>query len=123
MKFGKDVALSVGYAIAIVLVYINRYSLDQMLFYLVFFGLMLAGAFAFARKFLWKDPVSWDERTLAVSGKAAKITLLAAFFAIIGAMLYLTITERPTHPNAVLTVLLAVVSVVYYAVFAYLENK
>ncbi|MEM4255208.1 MAG: DUF2178 domain-containing protein [Candidatus Norongarragalinales archaeon] len=119
----KNVVLSLAFTLLLYFSYVNRYSIGNLEFLVVFFGLLTAGGFFAYREWISRDEIKSDERTQLMAGKAARFTLLASLVLIIIILAFLAYTGRPTSANGVLAVLLGIMSLVYSVAYAYLEYK
>ncbi|MFH1056960.1 MAG: DUF2178 domain-containing protein [Candidatus Micrarchaeota archaeon] len=118
----KNVVLSVAFTLLLYFVYVYRYSFEQLTFELLFFGLLVAGGLYASREWLSGEEIKSDERTKLITGKSARITLVATVVVIILVLAALAYTGRSTSANGVLAILLGVISIVYSVAYAYLEK-
>ncbi len=118
----QNVVISAAFTVLLYLVYVSRGSVDPSIFGFLLFGLLIAGGIFIWHEVIRKGQVKHDERTELLAGKAARISLIAAFALIIIIMAYLTITERPTSPIGVLAMLVGLLSLIYSLTYAYLEK-
>ena len=118
----KNIVLSAVFTLLLYFIYAYRHSLGQIEFLVVFFGLLIAGGIYAARELLSREEVKSDERTQLLTGKAARITVVATAVLIILTLAYLAFTGRPTSANGVLAILLGAVRLVYSITYAYLEK-
>lgn len=118
----QNVVISAAFTVLLLLVYVSRYALDAATFGFLLFGLLIAGGIFVWQEVIRKGQIKHDERTELLAGKAARISLVAAFALIILIMVYLTITERPTSPIGVLAMLVGLLSLIYSVTYAYLEH-
>ncbi|MBI5225751.1 DUF2178 domain-containing protein [Candidatus Micrarchaeota archaeon] len=118
----QNVVISAAFTGLLYLIYISRGSFDPSIFGFLLFGLLIAGGIMLWLEVIRKGQIKHDERTELLAGKAARISLVAAFALIIVVMAYLSITERPTSPIGVLAMLVGLLSLIYSLTYAYLEK-
>ncbi len=118
-----NVAVALALLIIFFFVYVSRYTLGELVFEFVIFGFLIAGGVFFWKNILNKDAIKHDERTEAMAGKAARITLALAFAAMVILLAYLEFSDRPTSANGVLAVLAGFLISAYAATYMVLENR
>ncbi len=118
----QNVAISAAFTLLLYWVYVSRYVLDELVFGVLLFGLIIAGGLFLWRELLSSEKIKHDERTELLAGKAARITMIASFILIIVVMAFLTVSARPTSPIGVLAILVGLLSLIYSLTFAYLEK-
>lgn len=116
----RNIAISLVFAAALAAIHLGRSALGG-LYPAIFYLAILIGGALLGRELLSKE-VKYDERTAQVTGSAAKITLIATFALALAALVFLSVTDRPTSPQAVLTLLLGAMGVVYALAYAYRDK-
>ncbi|MBI5036877.1 DUF2178 domain-containing protein [Candidatus Micrarchaeota archaeon] len=119
----QNVAISLVFVIILYLIYSQRGTMDMLAFEVLIFGALIAGGLYLWKEVLNKEHVKHDERTELLAGKAARLTLIAAFVLIILILAFLSITGRPTSPIGVLAMLAGLLGLTYSGTYAYLEKR
>lgn len=118
----RNILISAVFTIVLYQVYVSRYALDPLAFSVLLFGLLIAGGLYVWREVMSKDEIKSDERTELLAGKAARLTLVAAFALVILILAFLSVTNRPTSANGVLAIMVGVLAFVYSVTLEYLKN-
>ncbi|MBI2445066.1 DUF2178 domain-containing protein [Candidatus Micrarchaeota archaeon] len=118
----QNVVISAGFTFLLYQIYVSRSTFEPAVFAVLLFGLLIAGGLFLWRDVLRGEKIKHDERTELLAGKAARITLIAAFATILLITAVLTITERPTSPIGVLVMLVGLLTMIYSITTAYLET-